>query len=407
MELLKVKTINEMKEIINRTFSHLKLTTEKISIDDAMERVLSADIVATVNVPHFDRSVVDGYAVKLTDVQGASNAIPGFLRIIGEVPMGKATDLVLNQGETAYVPTGGMIPVGSEAMVMIEYTEKLGDRDLAVYCNAGANENMMLIGDDVSIGEVVLKAGHFLRPQDLGVLSALGHLQVEVYRKPRLHIISTGDEIVPPGTTPQLGEIVDINQAALSAVAKRFGTEIVSKTYVKDDFETIKDAVDQALKTSDMVILSGGSSMGEKDYTVKVIDSLGEVLLHGLSIKPGKPTILGKVDGKPVVGLPGQPVSAIIILMVMLREFMALYYGRDLYKYKTVQGRLMENVHAAPGRRTFQTVEILEVDGQIEVRPTHGKSGMITLLAYSDGYVEITENEEGKNRGELVEVSLF
>ncbi|MBI4857149.1 MAG: molybdopterin molybdotransferase MoeA [Acetobacterium woodii] len=407
MELLKVKTINEMKEIINRTFSHLKLTTEKISIDDAMERVLSADIVATVNVPHFNRSVVDGYAVKLTDVQGASNAIPGFLRIIGEVPMGKATDLVLNQGETAYVPTGGMIPEGTEAMVMIEYTEKLGDRDLAVYCNAGANENMMLIGDDVSIGEVVLKAGHFLRPQDLGVLSALGHLQVEVYRKPRLHIISTGDEIVPPGTTPQLGEIVDINQAALSAVAKRFGTEIVSKTYVKDDFETIKDAVDQALKTSDMVILSGGSSMGEKDYTVKVIDSLGEVLLHGLSIKPGKPTILGKVDGKPVVGLPGQPVSAIIILMVMLREFMALYYGRDLYKYKTVQGRLMENVHAAPGRRTFQTVEISEVDGQIEVRPTHGKSGMITLLAYSDGYVEITENEEGKNRGELVEVSLF
>ena len=407
MELLKVKTINEMKEIIDHAFSHLKLATEKISIDEAMERVLAADIVSTVNVPHFNRSVVDGYAVKLTDVQGASNAIPGFLRIIGEVPMGKATDLVLNQGETAYVPTGGMIPAGTEAMVMIEYTEKLGDRDLAVYCNAGANENMMLIGDDVSIGEVVLKAGHFLRPQDLGVLSALGHLQVEVYRRPQLQIISTGDEIVPPGTIPQLGEIVDINQAALSAVAKRFGTEIVSKSYVRDDFETIKNAVDRGLKTSDLVILSGGSSMGEKDYTVTVIDSLGQVLLHGLSIKPGKPTILGKVDGKPVVGLPGQPVSAIIIFMVMLREFTALYYGRDLYKYKTVQGRLMENVHAAPGRRTFQTVEITEVDGQIEVRPTHGKSGMITLLAYSDGYIEITENEEGKNRGELVEVSLF
>ena len=407
MELLKVKTINEMKEIIDHAFSHLKLATEKISIDEAMERVLAADIVSTVNVPHFNRSVVDGYAVKLIDVQGASNAIPGFLRIIGEVPMGKATDLVLNQGETAYVPTGGMIPAGTEAMVMIEYTEKLGDRDLAVYCNAGANENMMLIGDDVSIGEVVLKAGHFLRPQDLGVLSALGHLQVEVYRRPRLQIISTGDEIVPPGTIPQLGEIVDINQAALSAVAKRFGTEIVSKSYVRDDFETIKNAVDRGLKTSDLVILSGGSSMGEKDYTVTVIDSLGQVLLHGLSIKPGKPTILGKVDDKPVVGLPGQPVSAIIIFMVMLREFMSLYYGRDLYKYKTVQGRLMENVHAAPGRRTFQTVEITEVDGQIEVRPTHGKSGMITLLAYSDGYIEITENEEGKNRGELVEVSLF
>lgn len=407
MELLKVKTINEMKEIIDRAFSHLKLATEKISIDDAIERVLAVDIVSKVNVPHFNRSVVDGYAVKLTDVQGASNAIPGFLRIIGEVPMGKATDLVLNQGETAYVPTGGMIPSGTEAMVMIEYTEKLGDRDLAVYCNAGANENMMLIGDDVSIGEVVLKAGHFLRPQDLGVLSALGLLQVEVYSKPRLQIISTGDEIVPPGTIPQLGEIVDINQAALNAVAKRFGTEVVSKSYVKDDFETIKNAVDRGLKTSDMVILSGGSSMGEKDYTVKVIDSLGEVLLHGLSIKPGKPTILGKVDNKPVVGLPGQPVSAIIIFMVMLREFMALYYGRDLYKYKTVLGRLMENVHASPGRRTFQTVEITEADGQIEVRPTHGKSGMITLLAYSDGYIEITENEEGKNRGELVEVSLF
>jgi molybdopterin molybdotransferase len=407
MELLKVKTVDEMKTIIKEQFSQLTLEKEVVSINDGLGRVLAEDIVATMNVPHFDRSVVDGYAVKLTDVQGASAGIPGFLKIKGEVQMGKETRLTLNQGETVYVPTGGMVPDGTEAVVMVEYTEKLGDGDLAVYQNVGADENMMRIGDDIREGETAFVRGHFLRPQDIGVLSALGFLQVEVFRRPRLSIISTGDEIIRPGEMPRPGEIIDINTPALAAVARRLGADVVATSYASDDFAVIQDAVRDALDKGDIVILSGGSSMGEKDYTVKVIDQLGEVLLHGLAVKPGKPTILGKVDGKPVVGLPGQPASAIMVFMIILKELMTLYYGRDFFRYQSVKGRLTQNIHAAPGRRTFQTVSIKENSGTIAVTPTHGKSGMITLLSGSDGYIEITENEEGKNVGDLVEVTLF
>lgn len=407
MELLKVKTIDEMKKIINETFKALILEKETIAIGHGLGRVLSSDIVSTIDVPHFDRSVVDGYAVKLTDVQGASNAIPGFLRITGEVEMGKETMCILKQGETLYVPTGGMVPAGTEAMIMIEYTEKLGEKDLAVYTNAGANENMMRIGDDIRNGELVFSRGHLLRPQDIGVLSALGYLHIEVYQPPRLSIISTGDEIIRPGETPKPGQVIDINTPALAAVAKRLGAEVISTAYASDDRQEIRSAVELGIKNGDMVILSGGSSMGEKDYTVEVINELGEVLLHGLAVKPGKPTILGTVSQKPVIGLPGQPAAAIMVMMIVLQEFMSRYYGQDLFKYQTVSGVLMENIHAAPGRRTFQTVSITKSENGIEVRPTHGKSGMITLLSYSDGYLEITENEEGKNAGDQVEVTLF
>lgn len=407
MELLKVKTIDEMKKIISETFKALTLEKETIDIGHGLGRVLSSDIVSTIDVPHFDRSVVDGYAVKLTDVQGASNAIPGFLRITGEVEMGKETICILKQGETLYVPTGGMVPAGTEAMIMIEYTEKLGEKDLAVYTNAGANENMMRIGDDIRNGELVFSRGHLLRPQDIGVLSALGYLHIEVYQPPRLSIISTGDEIIRPGETPKPGQVIDINTPALAAVAKRLGAEVISTAYASDDRQEIRSAVELGIKNGDMVILSGGSSMGEKDYTVEVINELGEVLLHGLAVKPGKPTILGTVSQKPVIGLPGQPAAAIMVMMIVLQEFMSRYYGQDLFKYQTVSGVLMENIHAAPGRRTFQTVSITKSENGIEVRPTHGKSGMITLLSYSDGYLEITENEEGKNAGDQVEVTLF
>jgi len=407
MELLKVKTIDEMKNIIKETFRALTLEKETIDLSAGLGRVLSADIVSTMDVPHFDRSVVDGYAVKLTDVQGAGSAIPGFLRIVGEVQMGKETTESLNQGETLYVPTGGMVPAGTEAMIMIEYTEKLGEKDLAIYTNAGANENMMRIGDDIRNGELVFSRGHLLRPQDIGVLSALGYLQVEVYKRPRLSIISTGDEIIRPGETPKPGEVIDINTPALAAVAKRLGADVISTAYARDDQEEICKAVELGIKNGDMVILSGGSSMGEKDYTVQVIDGLGEVLLHGLAVKPGKPTILGSVLQKPVIGLPGQPAAAIMVLMIVLQEFMKRYYDQDSFNNQTIQGVLMENIHASPGRRTFQTVAIKKTEKDIEIRPTHGKSGMITLLSYSDGYIEITENEEGKNAGDRVEVTLF
>ncbi len=407
MELFEVKTTDEMKALMEKYFSDYRLGTERVPLGRALGRILAEPVVSGVNVPHFDRSVVDGYAVKLRDVQGASESIPAFLKLTGAAEMGRETKLSLHAGETVYVPTGGMVPEGTEAMVMIEFTEKFGDDELAIYKGAGSLENMMLTGDDIRAGEPVFEAGHTIRPQDVGVLSSVGVVDALVYKKPGITIISTGDEIVRPGQTPGLGEIVDINTPAIAALTEKLGAEVVEMAYAADDPKAIEAAITRGLETSDAVVLSGGSSVGERDYTLSVLNDLGEVFLHGLSIKPGKPTIMGKALGKPVIGLPGQPASAIMVYMVVMKKLMNIFHRTDLYKNQYIVGTLTENVHAAPGRRTFQTVAVEAGRDGVLVKPTYGKSGMITLLAYSDGYIEMTENEEGKNPGDPVKVMLF
>ncbi|WKY45620.1 molybdopterin molybdotransferase MoeA [Eubacteriaceae bacterium ES2] len=407
MELLKVKSVDEMKEMITTAFKNSQLDAEEVSLLEGLNRYLAKDLIAGMDVPHFNRSVVDGYAVKLSDVQGASESIPGFLKITGQALMGTETEIFLNQGETVYVPTGGMVPAGTEAMIMIEYTEKMGQSDLAVYTSAGLHENMMLIGDDISKNQVVFKRGHLLRPQDIGTLSALGYTQAQVYKRPKIGIISTGDEVVRPGQTPQPGEIIDINTPALSALAISRGFELAKTDYVHDSFEAIRDKITEMMADCDLLVLSGGSSMGEKDYTVKVIAELGEVYLHGLAVKPGKPTILGKVDDKPVVGLPGQPAAAIMVFTMVSDFLQPIFYDKKDETIKGISGILMENIHAAPGRRTFQTVKIKKTSAGVEVWPTYGKSGMITLLSDSHGYLDISEDMEGLNAGQVVVVNLF
>ncbi len=407
MELFEVKTTDEMKALMEHYFSDYQLETEMVPLEGALGRVLSAPVVSGVNVPHFDRSVVDGYAVKLRDVQGASESIPAFLKLTGAAAMGRETTLSLHTGEAVYVPTGGMVPAGTEAMVMIEYTERFGEDELAVYKGAGSLENMMLTGDDIRAGARVFEAGHTIRPQDVGVLSSVGVVEVPVYTKPRITIISTGDEIIRPGQTPGPGQIVDINTPAIAALSEKLGAEAAGVAYAADDPQAIEDAIVRGLEQSDAVVLSGGSSVGERDYTLAVLKKLGEVFLHGLSIKPGKPTIMGRAMGKPVIGLPGQPASAIMVYMVVMKKLMNIFHKTDLYKNQYIVGTLTENVHAAPGRRTFQTVAVETGEDGVRVKPTYGKSGMITLLAYSDGYIEMTENEEGKNPGDSVKVMLF
>ncbi|CAK7079767.1 MAG: Molybdopterin molybdenumtransferase [Eubacterium sp.] len=407
MELFEVKTTDEMKALMEHYFSDYQLETETVPLEGALGRVLSAPVVSGVNVPHFDRSVVDGYAVKLRDVQGASESIPAFLKLTGAAAMGRETTLSLHTGEAVYVPTGGMVPAGTEAMVMIEYTERFGEDELAVYKGAGSLENMMLTGDDIRAGARVFEAGHTIRPQDVGVLSSVGVVEVPVYTKPRITIISTGDEIIRPGQTPGPGQIVDINTPAIAALSEKLGAEAAGVAYAADDPQAIEDAIVRGLEQSDAVVLSGGSSVGERDYTLAVLKKLGEVFLHGLSIKPGKPTIMGRAMGKPVIGLPGQPASAIMVYMVVMKKLMNIFHKTDLYKNQYIVGTLTENVHAVPGRRTFQTVAVETGEDGVRVKPTYGKSGMITLLAYSDGYIEMTENEEGKNPGDSVKVMLF
>ena len=304
-----------------------------------------------------------------------------------------------------YVPTGGMVPSGTEAVVMIEYTRDIAEGEIAVYKSAAMFENMLRTGDDIRRGEVVHRAGKRLYSQDIGALSSTGNNLVSVYKRPRFAVISTGDEIAVPGSVLMPGKINDINTFAISAKVESFGGEVVMKKVIADDKTLIRNAVIEALVSSDVVLMSGGSSVGEKDYTYNILSGMEgvEMLIHGLKIKPGKPTIVAKVSGKPVIGLPGQPASALIVLNQILEMLHEIFYGRRMDKTYVV-ARINQNVASAPGRKTFQAVALRDDNGEMIAEVLRGKSGMISLLSRAYGYIVIDENKEGEEKGGYVKV---
>ena len=406
MDFFNVKTVDEARALMVEAFADTALGTETVDIAAANGRILAADVVSAVDVPHFDRSVVDGYAVRTADVQGASETIPAFLRVIGHAEMGCENTAVLGEGDAMYVPTGGMVPRGTQAVVMIEYTKEIGGDEIAVYKNASKYENMLRIGDDIRRGEAVLPRGRALRAQDIGALSSTGHRNIAVYKRPRCAVISTGDEIIAPQSALMPGKINDINTFTVSAQITRFGGDVVMRDVISDDYDRIKTAIQDAVARCDAVFLSGGSSVGNKDYTYQILNEMPgcEILTHGLNIKPGKPTIIARAQGKPVIGLPGQPASALIVLRQMLSALHVVFYGRpETQTY--VLARLDQNVAGAPGRTTFQMVALQENDGDEPVAAVlRGKSGMISLLSRADGYIVIGDNQEGMEKGALVNV---
>ena len=319
MELLNVKSVNEAKKILEENFGSYKLEKEKISVINAAGRYLAEDVKAADPVPAFNRSTKDGYAVRSIDISGAAETLPAFLRLIGEVPMGSTAELNVKAGEAAYVPTGAMIPEGADAIVMIEYTEMLTDDELAVYRPSSVKENIINKGEDMDEGAVVLKTGKFLRPADLGVMTSVGVTEVTVFRKPTVSVISTGDEIVPADSRPAPGMVRDINTYTISAAAERLGFEVESLHVVSDVEEELEKTLRACHERNDLVLLSGGSSVGKKDYSVTAIAALGSpgIQCHGIAFKPGKPTIIANAGGKPVIGLPGHPVSALVVLGIM------------------------------------------------------------------------------------------
>jgi molybdopterin molybdotransferase len=305
-----------------------------------------------------------------------------------------------------YVPTGGMVPRGTEAVVMIEYTQVISDNEIAVYKNTSMYENMLRIGDDIHCGEAVLRRGKTLMAQDIGALTSTGHRQVPVFCRPKCAVISTGDEIIAPQSALIPGRINDINTYTISAQLARFGGDVIIKDVVVDDYGSIRDAISDAVAQCDVVFISGGSSVGNKDYTYKILDEMpnADLIVHGLNIKPGKPTIVANVCGKPVIGLPGQPASALIVLRQMLGILHEVYYGRpQMQTYVTA--RLDQNVAGAPGRQTYQVVTLgSDTDGGMTASVLRGKSGMISLLSRADGFIVIEAHQEGKEKGELVRV---
>ena len=401
--MLHVKTPEEVLALIETEFAPVA-GTELVSLARAMGRVLAEDIAATEYVPDFDRSTVDGYAVRARDTFGCSDAIPAILPLQGEVLMGEGAEFDLNAEQCVAVPTGGAVPRGADSVVMVEYTEDYGG-EIGISKSAAPGQNMIFRGDDVYPGKVVLQKGRVLSSQDIGALAAIGRIQVPVVKKLTVGVLSTGDELVPPEVAPGPGQVRDVNGPMLEAMLSAFGVNVVHYGIVIDDEAKLTAVVQKAAAECDAVLMSGGSSVGVKDAACRIIESMGVLLLHGIAIKPGKPTIIGKAGMKPLVGLPGHPVAAYFITQLFILPLLGRLMGRVQPSYTTT-ALVTESISANHGRAQYHCCRLERKDGQLYAYPIRGKSGLITTLAGADGYFCIDRDCEGLPHGAQVQVTI-
>lgn len=409
MQFYNVKSVEETWAIINEMVKPLQETVT-LPLPQARGHVLAEECVAREDVPGFDRSTVDGYAVKAEDTYGSSESSPQFLEVVGEIKMGEEARMPIKRGQAMAIPTGGMLPPGSDSVIMIEHCEDI-DGLLNTYRPVAPLENVIQRGEDVRQNQVVLARGSRLRPQELGILAALGYSEVKVTRPVKVGYLSSGDEIVPYQTKKlQIGQVRDINQVTVAALVEEWGGVPKLGGIVKDDFNQFKQAAQQLLDEVDFLVLSGGSSVGTKDFTTEVIQSLGEpgVLVHGVSVKPGKPTIFSMAGEKPVLGLPGHPASAMLIFLLFGQPILNRLQG-DITKYtsRRMEARVTQNIASSPGRADYIRVRLHKRENEWWAEPVLGKSGLISTLVASDGLLEISSVKEGVREGEQVPVLLL
>ncbi len=378
------------------------VSAEFVPLQNAEGRVLASDITADMDIPGFSRSTVDGYALRASDTIGASESLPALLSISGSVAMGETTAITIFPGTCVYIPTGGAVPEGADAIVMIEYCEQIGD-EVLVRRPVAKGDNIMAQGEDFLKGEVVLSPGICLSPREVGVLAAVGQAEIPVFRRPVLGVISTGNELVPVSDTPGTGRVRDSNSYLVGAFLQARGCIPVYLGIARDERDVLRQRFQVALSRCDAVIISGGSSKDYRDLTADLIREQGEVLVHGISIAPGKPTIIGRAGGKPVIGLPGHPASAYVVLLVIVQPLLAVMTGRMEEKTPSVTMVLAENIPSAKGREDY--VRVRFSGGQAV--PEFGKSGLMNTLIRSSGLVRIPAGKEGLEEGEVVEVLLW
>jgi molybdopterin molybdotransferase len=388
----------------------VRVRTEAISTADALDRVLAESQVAPSSLPAFPRSTMDGYAVRAVDTFGATESLPAYLSLVGESPMGRAPQVTIGPAQATVVYTGGMIPPGADAVVMIERTQKLDTGNIEVLRPVAPGENIINVGEDVKAGETLFAPGHILRPQDLGGLMALGLTRVTVASRPRVAIVSTGDEVVSPEAEPAPGQVRDVNTCTVAGLVARSGGLPLPQGIVGDDFDELLSAARTGLNAADALVISAGSSVSARDLTADVVNRLGQpgVLVHGVSVKPGKPTILGVCDGKPVFGLPGNPVSAMVVAGLFVVPVVWRLQGViSPPERRRVTARLAHNIASVPGREDYVSVKLVERDGQLWADPIFGKSNLIYTLVKADGLLRVPLDLNGLHEGELVEVQLF
>lgn len=424
-ELFAVQTIPQALGALLPCVTPLQ-RTERVPLFEALRRVLAEDLYATVDLPAFARSTMDGFAVRAADTYGASEGLPAYLTIRGEVPMGCAAEVPIGVGEAARIHTGGMLPPNADAVVMVEHTQPVSEHMIEAVRAVAVGENVIPVGDDVRAGTVLFPRNHVLRPQDLGGLAGVGIVDVSVVARPRVAILASGDEVVPAHTTPALGQVRDINSTTIAALAQQTGGEPILCGIAPDDRATLHAMACVALAKADILIISAGSSVSTRDMTATVISELGApgVLVHGVAMRPGKPTILAMCDGKPVFGLPGNPVSTIIAfnlfvvptLQKMLHHFTAEdAEGGEYFKSSAPlpssavkkHARLAQNIASHSGSEDFVSVKLLQRNGECWAEPIFGKSNLIYTIARADGLVRVPLDKAGLYAGDLVEVELI
>ncbi len=389
-----------------QTYLRSMVGSDVIPLHDSLGRVSSKNIVSPENLPGFARSTMDGFSVLARDTFGASSSLPSYLNLIGAIQMGERTSLSIVSGQTAQAYTGGMLANGADAVVMLEHTQILDEETIEILRPVAPGENVVQVGEDIRKGDRVLSKGHTIRPQDIGGLSALGITSINVTSMPKVGIISTGDELIEAEKTPQLGQIRDINTHTISNLVRQSGGIPLNFPIVKDHLSSQIETATEAIAQSDILVFSAGSSVSNRDMTADVFNSLGNpgVILHGLSIKPGKPTIMAIVDGKPAIGLPGNPVSAMIVFGLIVKPTIRFMLGCIDSPPNYVTCYASKNIPSQSGREDYIPVKIVNQGDKFLADPVFGKSNLIYTLVRADGMVKIPIDKGGIYEGESVKV---
>ena len=385
--------------------------TERVSLTDAAGRVLAETIAADRDLPGFNRATMDGYAVSAAATFGASDGSPAWLPVVGEIAMGQQPAFSLGAGQAARIATGGMLPEGADAVVMVEHTEAIGEDTVEIYKSVAPGQHVVLADEDFAGGRAVLFPGTALRAQEIGLLAAFGRETIDVFRRPRVAIVSTGDEIVPVHQLPTTGQIRDVNSYSLAAMVAAGGGVPAPMGIAADQAADLIAKCRDAVADSDMVLISGGSSVGTRDFTLEALNALPEsaLLAHGIAISPGKPALLARSGACPVWGLPGHVTSAMIVFEMVVKPFLDRIRGVNdaIRRRPVVPARLTRNVASAQGRTDFIRVRLEETESGLMAAPVLGKSGLLNTMVQADGLVTIAENTEGLDAGAMVSVYLI
>ena len=403
-EFLKIKECDEAIDIIQKLFDdNLKPQSEEIDVGESYGRILFEDVYSRMDFPPFDKALKDGFAILSSDSFGASEESPNTLEVIDFLEAGSTTDKKVEKGKCIEISTGAAMPEGGEAVVMVEYAEKFDDK-VNLLTAATPFQDVAKKGSDIEEGKLILKKGDFLNPGKIGVLLSQGFETIEVYKKPTVGILSSGNEITLQGHELEYGKIYDVNGGMIKNDAISCGADAKFLGVMRDDYDEVKEKITESIKEVDVLFCSGGTSAGLGDVLKHVLDELGEVHIHGISVQPGKPTIVGVIDSKLVIGLPGNPVSALMIFNAFLSQPLCKLAGIEKdFEMKTVRGTMTRRIHSQVGRMQYQLVK---VDGD-EIHPIFKDSGAIFSLSTADGYVKIPKLVELLDEGEEVEVYLF